>query len=348
MMALQHLAPELLVRIFESLSSISDIINLSLACRYFYDVLPKAQKLALFFAAVDATDGPVEDIIQLLTQNNAQALYVRRTPPLSFALFSQVTVVARVARRYVDLYPNSRWTDAASMNRRFLDAHEARKLRRAVYRMWSYAKAFHQDVSIRLATVDPAVKLARLQLLRTWSNNELFELEDFRGILEQLLATEICPTDGEVYSRVPQDAQAFQISLQYPHLRPVSTHMPAFSDLFHSTVNTAASNPSIKPTIQELRTRHMSGWGSDLQSFYLINSFLKFTPAQILWLYDNAVYRPDVEKFIEEQTHDPCFFETGSWLFQDWVSVLLARGVDVQRAREDIWDGKAGIVREVD
>jgi hypothetical protein len=347
-MALQHLAPELLVRVFESLSSVSDIINLSLACRYFSDVLPKAQKLALFFTAVDATDGPMEDIIQLLTQNNAQALHIRRTPPLSFALFSQVNAVARVARRFLNLYPKFRWTDVESMDRRFLDALEARKLRRALYRFWSYAKAFHQDISSRLAHADPSVKLARLKLLRTWSNDELFELEDVRGILEQLLATEICPTDGEVYSRVPQDAQAFQLSLQYPHLRPVSMHMPAFSDLFHSAANTTISRSSTKPTVQELRIRHMSGWGSDLQSFYLINSFLKFTPAQILWLYDNAVSRADVENFIEEQTRDPCFFETGSGLFHDWVSVLLARGVDVQRAREDVWDGRAGIVKEVD
>jgi len=341
--AMEHLAPELLVRVFESLSSVSDIISLSLTCRYFYDVFPKSQKLALFFCAINETDGPVEDIIQLLTQNNHQALHIRRSPLLSFALLSQVTAVARVARRYVDLYPNLRWTDGDSASRRFLDAHEARRLRRAIYRLWSYAKAF-SHVSDRNPRADTTATAQRLQLLRTWSTTELFELEDFRGTLEQLLATEICPTDGEVYSRVPGDAQKFQLSLQYPHLRPAEAITPAYADLFHSTRN--SDHDSNKPTVHELRTRHMQGWGSDLQSFYLVQSFLKFSPAQILWLYDNVVSRADVERFIEQQTHDACFFDTGSLFFQDWVAVLHARGVDIQQAREDIWAGRAGVVLE--
>ncbi|EXJ65788.1 uncharacterized protein A1O5_11029 [Cladophialophora psammophila CBS 110553] len=340
-MALQHLAPELLVRIFESLSSVPDIISLSLTCRYFYEILPKSQKLALFFSTIDETDGPVEDIIQLLTQNSSQMLHIRRSPPLSFALLSQVTAVARIAQRYVDIFPKFKWPEAESVNRRVFDRHEARRLRRAVYRLWSYAKAFHQ-FPYRTARTDATATIERLQLLRTWSNDELFELEDFRGLLEQLLATEICPTDGEVYSRVPEDAQKFHLSLQYPYLRPVASTPQVFNDLFHSSRD--SDNDSHKPTVQELRIRHMQGWGSDLQNFYLIQSFLKFSPAQILWLFDNAVSRTDVERFIEQQTHDPCFFESGSMFFQDWVTVLHARGVDVQQAREAIWEEKAGIV----
>jgi len=66
-----------------------------------------------------------------------------------------------------------------------------------------------------------------------------------------------------------------------------------------------------------------------------------------LWLYDNAITKADVEQFIELQTHDPCFFESGSLLFHDWVAVLHARNVDVRQAREAIWDGKAGIAIEI-
>ena len=340
-MAMQDLAPELLIRIFESLSSVSDIISLSLTCRYFYQILPKSQKLTLFFGALDETDGPVEDIIQLLTQNNNQPLHVRRTPPLSFALLSQITAVVRVARRYVALYPKYRWPQGESEHRRFLDAHEARRLRRAIYRMWSYAKAFHQS-PYHVPRTNLTATTDRLQLLRAWSNDELFELEDLRGTLEQLLAADICPTDGEVYSRVPNDAQRFHLSVQYPHLRPVEAVTSSYEDLFHNPRNTDHSQN--KPSIQELRIRHMQGWGSDLQNFYLVQSFLKFSPAQVLWLYDNAVRRADVERFIEEQTHDPCFFDSGSLFFQDWVAILHARGVDVQQAREALWDGTAGVV----
>src|ERR1700760_3099941 len=103
-MTLQDLAPELLIRVFESLSTVSDIINLSLTCRYISGILPNSQKLNLFYCALDETDGPVEEIIQLLTQNENQSVHIQRNPPLSFALLSQVTAVARVVGRYVDLY----------------------------------------------------------------------------------------------------------------------------------------------------------------------------------------------------------------------------------------------------
>jgi hypothetical protein len=341
-MAMQDLAPELLARIFESLSSVPDIISLSLTCRYFYKILSKSQKLTLFFRAIDETDGPVEDIIQLLTQNDNQLLHVRRTPPMSFALLSQVTAVARVARRYVDLYPKFRWPGAESAQRRFLDVHEARRLRRAIYRMWSYAKAFNQ-FPYRIPRTELTAASERLQLLRSWSNDELFEVEDLRGMLEQLLATEICPTDGEVYSRIPEDAQRYHLSLQYPHLRPLESIWSAYGDLFHNSRD--SDHDLNKPTVQELRIRHMQGWGSDLQNFYLVQSFLKFSPAQILWLYDNTIRRADVERFIEQQTHDQCFFDSRSLLFQDWLTVLHARGIDVQQVREAIWDGKMGIVK---
>ncbi|KAJ9604514.1 hypothetical protein H2200_010627 [Cladophialophora chaetospira] len=340
-MTMHDLAPELLLRVFESLSSVSDIISLSLTCRYFSEILPKSQKLTLFFGAFDESNGPVEDIIQLLTQNNNQPLHVRRTPPLSFALLSQATAIARVARRYVELYPNFRWPNGESEHRRLLDACEARRLRRAIYRIWGYTNAFHQSAYHVPRTNVPATT-ERLQLLRTWSNRELFELEDLRGTLEQLLATEICPTDGEVYSRIPNDAQKFHLSLQYPHLRPVEAVTVSYEELFHNSHHTDHS-PS-KPSVQELRIRHMQGWGSDLQNFYLVQAFLKLSPAQILWLYDNAVRRADVERFVEEQTHELCFFDCGSLLFQDWVAVLHARGVDVQQAREALWDGTTGIV----
>lgn len=339
---MQNLAPEILIHIFESLSSVSDIISLSLTCRYFHSLLPKSQKLVLFFKAVDEANGPVEDIIQLLTQNQNQTLHIQRSPPLSFALLSQVTAVARVAQRFVNLYPGFRWLEDHSADRRLLDGWEARRLRRAIYRLWSYTKAFHK-FPFRNPRSDIDAMAERLQLLRTWSTEELFELEDLRCALEQLLASEICPTDGEVFSRVPEDAQTFHLSIQYPHLRPVVRPPHGYDDLFHNSRPPAESTHN-KTTTQELRFRNMQGWGSDLQTFYLVQSFLKFSPAEILWLFDHAVSRVEVEQFIEQQTHDPCFFESGSFLFQDWVAVLHARGVDIQQAREAIWDGKAGII----
>jgi len=117
-----------------------------------------------------------------------------------------------------------------------------------------------------------------------------------------------------------------------------------FQDVFHSSRDKVSMVGQDKHSVQELRFQHMRGWGSDLENFYLIQAFLKLSPAEILWLLDNAVSKTDVETFVELQTHDPCFLESGSMLFHDWVTVLHARGVDVQQSREAIWDGKAGIV----
>lgn len=342
---MQHLAPELVVHIFESLTSISDIISLSLTCRYFHKLLTKSQKLVLFFSAIEKEMGPLDEILQLLTMNQNQILHLRRTPPLSYALLSQVTTVGRVAHRFVSLYPAYRWTEAESASRRLLDQCEARRLRRAVYRFWSYALAFHSK-SYSLLRPDTTAAEERLQLLRSWTNDELFELEDLRCTFEQLLASEICPTDGEVYSRIPEDARQSQRSMHHRLLPHLVGRMSTYQDVFHSSREPSVQDWN-KASPQELRYKHMQGWGSDLQNFYLVQSFLKFSPAQLLWLFDNAITKAEVEQFIESQTHDPCFFESGSLLFHDWVTVLHARNVDVQQAREAIWDGKGGIVIEL-
>ncbi|KIW99427.1 uncharacterized protein Z518_11415 [Rhinocladiella mackenziei CBS 650.93] len=341
-MALQHLAPELLVHIFESLSSVSDIISLSLTCRYFHALLPKSHKLVLFFSAIDQEMGPLEDILQLLTQNDNEIIHLRRSPPLSFTLLTQATAVARVAQRFVELYPGFRWADENSPHRRVLVDCEARKLRRAVYRLWSYTQAFCSKSSFPHLRSAISSSAERLQLLRSWSTPHLLELEDFRCTLERLLAIEICPTDGEVYSRTSEDAKLPHPPSQYFPSHHFMGSTPVIQEFFHDSRE--SSFPDQKASIQELRFRHMRGWGSDLQNFYLVQSFLKFSPAQILWLFDNAVSKTDVERFIELHSHDPCFFDSGSLLFSDWVTVLHGRGVDVQEAREAIWDGNAGIV----
>ncbi|KEF54736.1 uncharacterized protein A1O9_09178 [Exophiala aquamarina CBS 119918] len=339
-MAMQELAPEILVHIFEALSSASDIINLSLTCRCFHTLLPSSQKLTLFYNAMDQTMGPVEEIIQLLTFNGNQLLHIRRTPPLSYALLTQIAHVGRVGQRFVALYPTLKWVEDQSVNRRFLRKDEARRLRRAVYRFWFYSQAFHSSPAYRYLRSN-TTSSERLQLLRGWPTEDLLDFEDFRGILEQLLASEICPTDGDVYSRHQEDAR---VGFQTCH-RSAGWVDPSimFPDLFHSSRDEATLVESTKLTVQELRFKHMRGWGTDLDNFYLVQAFLKLTPVQMLWLYDNAVSKADVERYLEEQTHDICFLESGSLVFQDWVTILHQRGIDVQQVREGIWDGVCGI-----
>ena len=343
-MAMDALAPELLIHIFKSLHSAADIINLSLTCRYFNSLLPKSQKLALFFHTVDQEMGPVEEAIQLLTQNDQQALHIPRNPPLSFALLAQVTTVGRVAQRFVSLYPLHKWTYENSENRRMLQHDEARRLRRAVYRFWSHCQALHSHTLYRTSRPG-SVNSERLQLLRSWSTAELLELEDFRGILEQLLASEICPTDGDVFSRHPQTKSVYSFPFKRDTLLdPVKSSI--YAEVFHTSGHeTSEPTQDSRLSTQERRFKCMQGWGSDLENFYVVQAFLKLTPAQLLWLLDHAVYKSDVEQFVESQTMDLCFLESGSMLFHEWVTVLHQRGVDVQQVRDSIWEGEAGIVR---
>jgi hypothetical protein len=340
-MAMQQLAPEILVHIFEALSSASDIINLSLTCRYFHTLLPGSQKLVLFFNAIDQTMGPVEEIIQLLTFNDNQLLHIRRTPPLSYALLTQIAHVGRVGQRFVALYPTIKWVEDRSADRRLLRKDEARRLRRAVYQFWIYSQAFYTSSSYRYLRSN-AASVERLQLLRSWSTEDLLDLEDFRGILEHLLASELCPTDGDVFSRHPEEPRG---GFQQWHrsARQLSDTGSTFPDFFHSSRHQSITPGNTQFSVQELRFKHMQGWGTDLDNFYLVQAFLKLTPVQILWLFDNAVSRTDVEQFLEEQTNDICFLESGSLLFHDWVTILHQRGIDVEQARESIWDGGGGI-----
>lgn len=340
-MAMQELAPEILVHVFEALSSASDIVNLSLTCRYFHTILPSSQKLTLFYNAIDQTMGPVEEIVQLLTSNDNQLLHIRRTPPLSYTLLTQIAQVGQVGQRFVRLYPTIKWADDRSVNRRFLCKDEARRLRRAVYRFWIYSQAFYNSSSYRSLRSDVALS-ERLQLLRSWSTADLTDFEDFRGILEHLVASELCPTDGDVYSRHPEESRHGS-QPWHRSARQVLDLGATFPDVFHTHRHHSNVADNTKLSVQELRHKHMQGWGTDLDNFYLVQAFLKLTPVQILWLFDNAVSKADVEQYVEEQTNDVCFLESGSSLFQDWVTVLHQRGNDVQRVRETIWDGVGGI-----
>lgn len=338
---MQELAPEILVHVFEALSSATDIVNLSLTCRYFHTLLPSSQKLVLFYNAIDQTMGPADDIIQLLTSNDNQLLHLKRTPPLSYTLLTQIAHVGRVGQRFVNLYPTIKWAGDRSASRRFLNKDEARRLRRAVYRFWIYSQAFYNSSSYRSLRSDIALS-ERLQLLRSWSTSDLHDFEDFRGVLEHLVATELCPTDGDVFSRHPEESR-HGIHPWHRSGRQVIDLGSMFPDMFHTHrwENSVADNSKL--SVQELRHKHMQGWGTDLDNFYLVQAFLKLTPVQLLWLFDNAVSKADVEQYVEEQTNDVCFLESGSSLFQDWVTVLHQRGVDVQQVREAIWDGVGGI-----
>lgn len=170
-MSLTDLAPELIHHIYNSLSTISDVINLSITCHRLNFLLRHSQKLPTLFAAAEREFGPIDDIAQLVTHNTSQAVHIKREPPPSYALLRQMIKIGSVAKKIEEIYPSRRWqTDF--LNRRSLSPHECYSLRRAVYRYWLYCEAFQNRLCIRSQRLLPHLVEERAQLLRSWTTGE--------------------------------------------------------------------------------------------------------------------------------------------------------------------------------
>lgn len=167
-MSFADLAPELIHQIYNALHSINDVINLSLTSHHFNSLLKHCQKLPTLFSAAEREFGPLNDIAQLVTYNTSQPVHVKRTPRQSYALLRQMIRIGGVAQKYVEIYPERRWQDNF-LERRALTAHEAWRIRRAVYRYWLYCEAFQGRSNTRAMRMIPQVVEERAQLLRTWS-----------------------------------------------------------------------------------------------------------------------------------------------------------------------------------
>lgn len=87
----------------------------------------------------------------------------------------------------------------------------------------------------------------------------------------------------------------------------------------------------------------MEGWGDEIEQYHVVNSTLKLNPAQMMWLYDHAVTKQDVEHYIEEHAGGQWFWNNGETLLHTWLLVLHGRGVAVQEVREKVFCGLSGV-----
>lgn len=171
MASLTTIPSELLSQIYNSLSTISDVMNLSLTSHHFHHHLRNSKRLPTLFAAAEREFGPLVDIAQLLTYNSSQPAHVLRRPQQSYALLRQMIPVGAVARKVEELYPARRWADNY-VERRSLSSDEAWRLRRAVYRYWLYCEAFQNINYTRITRQLPQVVEERAQLLRSWTTGK--------------------------------------------------------------------------------------------------------------------------------------------------------------------------------
>ena len=352
-MPLEHLATELLLHIFHSCQSVIDVLNLASSCRRFRRVFNTSNKLQILTRAAETEFSPFHDIIQLVTQNSSQPVHLVREAPTSFALLKQIVQIGHVARQWETIYPLKKWkTDYE--NRRSLTDDECFRLRRAVYRLWLYHRAFHTRLYDRFSRGLRHIVLERAQLLHNWSTIELAEIEDVRLVIDDVVQNHICPSNGTIQrkfrKRFPESNHqlTFNIHLNYPSASSGVFEKPTnhFEQYFHTAhptnfVDNAAKYRS-KFRNDLFHDPGYEGWGDEIPHYYVVQDMMKLDPGQVLWLREYAPLKEQVEAFVLSlgewfQNNGETFGETLEW-------VMKERGDDIEELRSAISDREVGIV----
>lgn len=348
-MSITDLASELLLQIYRSCTSISDVVNLSLTCRRMHTLLPSSQKLSILFSAAEAEFGPLQDAIQLVTFTR-HSTNIPRKPPLSYPLLRQVVFAGRIAERWTEMYQLEKWSGDNFLQRRTLTADERYRIRRAIYRYWLYTHAFHNADYLRTMRMFPPFVAERCQMLRQWSNTELIEIEDVRSVFRVVLAFHLCPDDGTVLQRRKDMYLPVFMERNRVHHSPMVAQSNAIDELFHSSRNVFSTEQNLSsqfispaplnPTTAN-RGLHMDGFGDEIDHYHFIESMSKLDPGQVIQLYDNAVFKWQIEDYVSSLGE--WFPNNGQTWSNSWDMVLGQRGFNVQELRLAIEDGKLGV-----
>lgn len=347
---LTDLAPELLHQIFNNLNSISDVLSLSSTCTDLHGLLPSASRLPALFLAAEREFGPLEDIAQVLTYNDSQHVHIKRKPQNSYSLLRQMLSVGKIANKVVEIYPERRWNDDRYLDRRALTSHECHLVRRAIYRYWLYATAFQGRTHTRDCRMIPSVIEERAMLLRNWSTEELIEIEDIRQILEGLVTTEICPTDGAVRRNLNEHCDFKEVKrrdlLPFYQQRSWNSWPPDRSQIlpYNFRDDTILSRSDDNLPVAQRRKLAMAGWGDEISQYYVVQSVMKLNPRHIIYLYERAVTKADAEQYIVEHCEGgEWFWDNGQTWLDTWTLVLYKRGECLNVIRAAIRDGELGI-----
>lgn len=340
-MHFDSLPNELLSTIFLSLPSISSAISLASTCHRFYSAYHSSKKLLILQEAANAELGPVQDIIQLLTQNASQPAHVQRNVPISEAFLRQIVKAGRVAQRYEEIYSFKKWkTDYA--NRRVLNSQEKYNLRRAIYRLWLFDKAFHTSAHVRTCRSLPEVVRLRAALLHNWTTAELAEMLDVHLILRDVIANNVCPSNGKIRQkfskRFPDSNQQllFNIHLNYPPAPP-----PFVPDTWYHNSQIGSSRYQSRLAPSRWHEPGAEGWGDDISHYYVVEDMLKLDPEQILYLRDHCPLKSQVE--VHVRGLGDWFVDNGETFSETVAFVLKQRGADLEQMKIAIEDGDCGI-----
>lgn len=161
-------------------------------------------RISLLASAIDCTYGPLQDIINLITYNSSQPVHVDHHVPMSITLLRNTLSVGRIARRWEEIYPFKKWQGENSIHRRLLTDMERRRLRRAVYHIWLYDRAFHTPLFPGITRNRPELVAVRTRLVQCWNTLELAEVMDMQRVFRRVLAHNVCPINAKVQRKVQQ------------------------------------------------------------------------------------------------------------------------------------------------
>jgi hypothetical protein len=346
-MQLGDLATELVVQVFFSCASVQDVHALSSTCYRFHKIYTSSQRLNILETVCETQFGPLHDLSLLLTHHSKRPAHVTSQPPLSLALLGQIVRTGRVAEKWCEIYPFKKWKHDYE-NRRCLNTAEQYRLRRAIYRLWLYSRAFHNHEHIRQNRAHRPVLQRRANLLHNWNTWELAEIADANAVIRDVVHSTICPSNGTVArkarNRYPQDDQ---YSSMYHRASPTAWNTMAYPT--HRSVSRSqvlASSSLCDKSWGDLPPYYYGeGWGDEIPHYYVIEDMLKLDPGQILWLKENAPLKGQVECFVKGL--GDWFENNGETWGQTLEFVLAQRGEDGEAFKMAIECGDMGVALEV-
>ena len=343
-MNFEDLPTELILHVFKACTSVRDVLSLALTCQHLRKVCGASQKLPILFQAAEAEFGPLTDAIQLVTHNDTQPAHWHRNVPSSFSLLKQLLVVGRVVKKWEDVYPLKRWKYNFE-DRRLLTSAERYLLRRAIYRLWLFGRAFHNRNHPRSTRLQRSIVLERAELLHNWTTAELAEIEDIREVIRGVLENHICPSNGTIERKFrkrfpePDHQLMFNIHLNYP------PSLSQFQQHFHTMHHVTPAN---KYYTKYSPTAHYEpgaeGWGDEIPHYYVVEDMLKLDPGQIIWLRENAPLKGQVEMFVRGlgewfENNGETFGQTLDWVLHD-------RGTDLEHLKDSLDLGEVGVISD--
>ncbi|KAK4621945.1 hypothetical protein CLAFUW4_06856 [Fulvia fulva] len=332
---------EILTHIYLSLPNIASAINLSATCHRLNSAYHSSKRLVILQEAADAELGPIEDIIQLLTHNSSQPAHIRRSVPISEALIKQIVKVGRIAQQYEEIYPFKKWkTDYG--NRRLLTVQERYNLRRTIYRLWLFSRAFHTPAHIRTCRRMPEVMRERAMLLQNFSSNELAEMLDVHTVMRDLVANNICPSNGKIKQkfnkRFPESKHQLLFNINM-HLNYPPEPSALATDYYNSSYGSTRYQSRLSPT--RWHEPGAEGWGDDIAHYYVIEDMMKLDPEQMLYLRNHCTLKAQVEVYIRGLGE--WFGNNGETFTETLELVVKQRGGDLEELKGAIEDGDVGV-----